>query len=1479
MAQRFLSNIRINDAYTFPASDGTSGQVISTDGAGNLSFIDVESEAGATVIYKDNFSGDDSTVTFTLANVVSDEVITQVYIDGVYQNKDTYITSGDQITFSSAPPNGVEIEIISFNTVSTQGIIAYNAKNSTGSTIAAGTAVRAVGTDGNSGHILIAPMIADGSVEPKYFMGITADEVLNGEYVDVVHFGVVGKINTNSFTDGDVLWLDPANDGGFTVTEPNAPNIKMASAIVLNASTNGKIFVRVQGNEGLHELHDVHIENLADKDLLVYNTTQGYWENSKTLGDITTGNITTDGTVDGVDISTFKADYDSHTHTESEITDFGNYVTGVTHDEVNTKLVVTTRDGLTQDLDISQYIDDTNLAYIQSGTLDGATGIATFTRDDATSFTVDLSALLDDTDTNDYLTGASFETTDGVLTLTVQNQDDVTVDLDGRYQLSSDAITTSNISSQSVDNADKLDGIHADGFIRDLGDTVTVSDYNSLPEGIVGTTNTSATNIPYGNHNITITLENDASAGRKAQLFFGDEPGGGMRFRLRQGDTLGWHDWARLWSSYDFTSTNISNWNTAYGWGDHAGLYLPISGKAADSELLDGLDSTQFVKQLSDASSPDYTTPSSRRVNPNASNPTNEHYAVTTFGNNGNVTGQLATHFVSGLPYTRGYNSGWSTWKKIWTDANDGSGSGLDADLLDGLQGSQYLRSDTSDTLSGTLTVTGQLKIGTVGSQNWISFAGTTGDGGGSTTYTTTYIGERIYSGTEQAELIIYKGNDYASASGPDRIRMIAANHCFDVYATSQSYPTDLNGVGALSTTRAMTIYNTGYIQTDHSFRAPIFYDSDNTNRYLDPLSTSVLGFASFEGDNTSYNSRTSTGVSVGRYTSEYAYIELGSTNANGGWIDFSSANGTDYNGRIRYWNTAEEFTFDTDGSTRLYLNSDYLYHTSDMRSPIFYDSNDTNYYVNPNSTGWSSYNAGGARFRNIEISPNSYGDTIQNENAGGNLWLQYSHNGPVGLGYGGGLTTAYNGLTVEGTAARLNEGLRLPDTDGAVNSMWGIYGWRTQLQFTKRNISTDGYEGTGMYIEYNGLYVQSDYSFRSPVFYDSADTGYYVDPNGNSILAGVQVRTNGLIVNRNYSNSALWFATTIDNNHALWNDYAGGPGSRGAAGSGFDGIKWNTYRGIHIRGGLAGAYNCIVVTNSSGSTNDHKVSLYAHDVKQFGTENGYALATNQMRSPIFYDSNNTARYVDPASTSVLSATDFKGTVSLSSNELRLVSLTDGNHYLKKISTGYSGSTIDGPQLQGHQGGELTTNLGGNNWALRWGVGGNVYINNSLSINKTSQYGEAVNLTYSGSNSSAMLIRNNTGATATAISFFYSSAPQGARGSITVSSTSTAYNTSSDYRLKENVVPMTGSLDRVDQLKPSRFNFIGDDKVVDGFLAHEAQEIVPEAVTGVKDGLDDEGNPEYQGIDQAKLVPLLVGAIQELKAEVEALKQQLNGIN
>jgi len=110
-------------------------------------------------------------------------------------------------------------------------------------------------------------------------------------------------------------------------------------------------------------------------------------------------------------------------------------------------------------------------------------------------------------------------------------------------------------------------------------------------------------------------------------------------------------------------------------------------------------------------------------------------------------------------------------------------------------------------------------------------------------------------------------------------------------------------------------------------------------------------------------------------------------------------------------------------------------------------------------------------------------------------------------------------------------------------------------------------------------------------------------------------------------------------------------------------------------------------------------------------------------------------------------------------------------------------------------------------------------------------------------------------------------------GSITTNGSTTAYNTSSDYRLKENVVAMTGATERLKQLNPSRFNFIADaDVTVDGFLAHEVQDIVPEAITGTKDAVDDDGNAVYQGIDQSKLVPLLVATIQELEARITELE-------
>ena len=167
---------------------------------------------------------------------------------------------------------------------------------------------------------------------------------------------------------------------------------------------------------------------------------------------------------------------------------------------------------------------------------------------------------------------------------------------------------------------------------------------------------------------------------------------------------------------------------------------------------------------------------------------------------------------------------------------------------------------------------------------------------------------------------------------------------------------------------------------------------------------------------------------------------------------------------------------------------------------------------------------------------------------------------------------------------------------------------------------------------------------------------------------------------------------------------------------------------------------------------------------------------------------------------------------------------------------------------------------------------GTVLLGTTSVPNGTSSYGSAFNAM--SADRMGLYLATSTTSTVRLAHFFN---PNGLVGDITVTGSATAYNTSSDYRLKENVVPLTGAANRVNQLQVHRFNFIADpDTTVDGFLAHEAQAVVPECVTGTKDEVDDEGNPVYQGIDQSKLVPLLTAALQEALQKIETLEQRLN---
>jgi hypothetical protein len=184
----------------------------------------------------------------------------------------------------------------------------YPVKNQTGSTIAKGVAVRFNGTVGASGRLLIAPFIADGSVPSSRFMGVTAEEILNGEDGKVLYFGRVRGINTNAFNEGDILYASTTVAGGYQTAIPVAPNnIVQVAAVVTKSATVGTIFVRPTLGSNINKDEGVKIVSVADKNLLQYQSGTSLWENkslSQVLGGTSAQFVKGDGSLDSTTYGT-----------------------------------------------------------------------------------------------------------------------------------------------------------------------------------------------------------------------------------------------------------------------------------------------------------------------------------------------------------------------------------------------------------------------------------------------------------------------------------------------------------------------------------------------------------------------------------------------------------------------------------------------------------------------------------------------------------------------------------------------------------------------------------------------------------------------------------------------------------------------------------------------------------------------------------------------------------------------------------------------------------------------------------------------------------------------------------------------------------------------------------------------------------------------------------------------------------------------
>ena len=245
----------------------------------------------------------------TVTGTTSTSILTATTVTGLTTNVNelrfntayTGGTAGEGIMFWDEPNGTVTLGM--YGGVVSQQIGLeqyYYVKNQSGATIQNGRAVRAAGTLGASGRILAEYMIADGSIEGRYTLGIATEDIVNGSDGYVTEFGLVRGIDTTgslygeTWVDGDILYVSPTIAGGLTKNRPQAPDLNLEMAIVVNShASNGSIFVRPHRYPNLSDLQNVTATGATAGDLIVFGT-DNIWRNTKTLnGSYTiTGSVT-----------------------------------------------------------------------------------------------------------------------------------------------------------------------------------------------------------------------------------------------------------------------------------------------------------------------------------------------------------------------------------------------------------------------------------------------------------------------------------------------------------------------------------------------------------------------------------------------------------------------------------------------------------------------------------------------------------------------------------------------------------------------------------------------------------------------------------------------------------------------------------------------------------------------------------------------------------------------------------------------------------------------------------------------------------------------------------------------------------------------------------------------------------------------------------------------------------------------------------
>jgi hypothetical protein len=547
-------------------------------------------------------------------------------------------------------------------------------------------------------------------------------------------------------------------------------------------------------------------------------------------------------------------------------------------------------------------------------------------------------------------------------------------------------------------------------------------------------------------------------------------------------------------------------------------------------------------------------------------------------------------------------------------------------------------------------------------------------------------------------------------------------------------------------------------------------------------------------------------------------------------------------------------------------------YALTSSRAPLFYDLDNTGYYANPAST---------SQFDRVDA----------------NILRSYS-NVYTDSNYGYGLVGVYTSTRYQGVFA-MGDAYKLAADGTTTGSLYGLAWSHPNAGGAAGNLNTHG-----MLVLENGSFlaavsgsIRSRDDMRSPIFYDSGDTAYYVDAASTSNLSKFSALTmsyndmNSMSANSpyasryggsaNYRNGTMGYSTvalnTIFSNwgSGFWDSWSSPANAPGGSSHyvGLQGAHYNYQDGTNVYGfqmACAGEADNSFFWRSSWSTPRSWVQM-------IHTGNINSLPAD-LRAPIFYDRDNTGYYIDPNTSGV---------------SLRISGVIQADH------APWSGEMN---KIQWHSGNLYFQNMSDGNFIFRNSDGSQPYIF-SAGGSGTAASSWRAQIFYD-SNDTTYYLDMNSGFSQFACTLAlggnlsmvgpYSSVRihlPGGGADASNSGVAAAWNVHSDYRLKENVLPVTDGLEKIMRIQIKSFtwkqnlpNVVSSPIRQDGVIAHELQEILPYAVIGEKDAIDSQGNIKSQSVDYAKLVSPLIQAVQDLKRtidsqqlEIEALKAQLNG--